>query len=444
MTHNQRIYTQLQDPSQLPFSAESSSAQGVRATSNPERGPSQPQRGPPRHFSEIRGQLPGQQDRLPLQKLTPSTEVLEHIYPGSTSRADFHSDPTAHNAMDSNNSGPPNAYVAIPSRGLPGPFSYRSLPPSTQPVLLPNRMGTLDRNLPKGKKNPRKKSSDDARILPSPGNSPHQALRGASHKRTFTPENMQISFHPRSFDTIPFAQEERSSSGAVQYSDNYRHPKLPPGHHSANVQEHFHRSPYDQQAPTHPAMEAHSHGYTVSNPFSPSASELQRSIHDPRLAVQSLPRPTNVQHQVITANQQLFEGNANLAPTQMPPHSSQPLYPHVFEGQLPGRRSDVQHQQDHNPNFERPALATMSSSGQTQPPVTSGPSMVDETPRRPVQDGCKIWIGGLPKELDKAAVMDLLRPCRGLLYISPPKISSTSKYRDASSYTFAKYVVPIS
>ena len=444
MTHNQHIYTQLLDPSCPPFPADLSSAQGMRASSNPELGQPQSQGGPLRHLPSIRCQIAAPQDRFPLQKLTPSTEVLEHVCPGSTSRGDFHSDPTAYNAMNTKNFGPPNASVAIPSRGLPGPFSYQSLPPSTQPAPLLNRLGTFDRKLPKGKKNPRKKSSDDARILSSPGNSPHLALRGASHKRTFTPENTQLSFHPRSTDTISSAQEERSFSGAVQFSDNYHYPRMPPYHHSTSVQEQSHCSSVHEQVPMHPAMEPHLHEHAGSNPFSPSATELHGSIYDPRTTVPGLTTPTNVQHQDTTANQQLFEGNADLAATQVPPHSTQPLYPHVFGRQLPGRQSDVQHQQEHSSNFERSALATMSNSSQAHRLVTLGQSIAKESPRRLVWGGCKIWIGGLPNGLDKAGVRDLLRPCRGLIDTSNPRISSPSKYRTSSSYVFAKYVIPIS
>ena len=443
-THNQRIYTQSPDPSRFPIPADSSSAQGMRATSNPECGQPQPQGGPLRHLPGTQCQLAAPQDRFPLQKLTPSTEILEHICPGSTSRGDFHSDPTAHNAMDTNDSGLLNALVAIPSRGLPGPFNYRSLPPSTQPITLLSRKGTFNRNLPKGKRNPRKKSSDDARILPSPGNNTHQAMRGPSHKRTITPEKMQISYHPRSFDTIPLVQDERSSSGAFRYSDNYHHPELHPGHHSANVQERVHCPNHHKQAPMHSVMEPYSHEYAVSNPCSPSATKSYRSIDDPHPTVPCLPEPTIVQSQVTTATQQLVEGNANLATPQVPPHSSQPLYPHVLGHQLSSPQSDVQHQQDHNAISERPALATMSNSGQAQPLVTSGQSIANETPRRSMQDGCTIWIGGLPNELDRTAVMNLLKPCRGLLNISNPKISSLSKHRATTSYTFAKYVIHIS
>ena len=444
MTHNQHIYTQFPDPSRPQFAADLSSAQGMRASSNPKRGQPQPQGGPLRHLPGIQCQLAAPQDRFPLQKLTPSTEILEHVCPGSTSRGDFHSDPTAYNAMNNNNSGPLNASVAIPPRGLPGPFNYRPLPPSTQPIPLLNRTGTFDWKLPKGKKNPRKNSSDDARILPSPGNSPHLALRSASHQRAFTPEDAQISFHPRSFDTMSSAQEERSSSGAVHISDDYHHPRMPPCHHSTSLQEHCHCSNYYKQIPMHPTTEPHSHEYAGSNPFSPSATKLHGSIYDPRTTELGLPMPTKVQHQDTTANQQLFEGNADLAATQVPPHSSQPLYPHVFGRQLPGHESDVQHQQDHSPNFERSALATMSNSSQAQRLGTLGQSIAKETPRRPVRDGCTIWIGGLPNGFDKVAVMDLLRPCRGLLDTSNPRISSPSRYRACRSYVFAKYVIPIS
>ena len=113
MVPNQHTFTQLEAPARPPFPVKSSSTQGMRASSNPEYGQPQSHRGPLRFLPGPPGQFSSPQDRFPLQRYTPSTEVLEYIHPGSTSRGDFHSDSTAHNALDTFSSGPLNDYVAI-------------------------------------------------------------------------------------------------------------------------------------------------------------------------------------------------------------------------------------------------------------------------------------------------------------------------------------------
>ena len=427
--HSQRSFTQSQAPARLPFPINVSAAQGMRASSNPEHGQPQPQGGLVRHLPGPPGQFPAPQVRLPLQRHTPSTEVLEHIHPGSTSRGDFHSDPTAHNAMDTYTCGPPNNYVATPSRGLPGPFSYRSLPPPTQPVPLMNRVGTFDGKLTKGKRNPKKKSSDDARMVSKQTFAPQNA-----------PQNTQMPFHPRSPDAMPQVQELHPSSGAVPYAGNYNHPNLPPGYQLGNGSEPFNHPSHHRQVPMQPAMRGHSH--VVSNPCSPTAHGLQGSPQDPRSIVPTFPLPTNTQHPGATAKGQLCEGNAAFTSTPVRPHISQPLDPHAFGHQLPDRRMDSRDRQDPVLDFQRAALAPMSNTGQPRFPGTPGLLRVNEVPSHSVREGCTIWIGGLPNEFDKAAVMALLIPCRGIVNVSEPRESSPSKYPINRSYAFAEYVLP--
>lgn len=440
--HNQRPFTQLPAPARPPFTINLSAAQSMRASSNPEYSQPQPQGGPLRHLPGPPGQYLAPQGRLPLKRLTPSTEVLEHVHPGSTSRGDFHSDPTAHNAMDSYNSESPNNYVAVPSRGFPGPFTYRRLPPPTQPVPLLSRVGTFGGNVPKGKKNPKKKSSDDARIMSNAGNGSRQVSNGTNPKRPFALQDVQLPFYSQSPDAIPLAQDLRPSLGAVPYSDNYHQPNLPPGHSSGNRQETFPYTPYHGQTPMLAAIEARSR--VVSNPYSPSAHELQGPTQDPRPTVLTLPIPTHVQHQEATSKGKVFEKNAGFVPTQMQPHISQPLDPHAFGHQLPDRRIDAKDRQDPNPELQRLALASMSNADQPPIPGAPGCSKANDTPRRPVQEGCTIWIGGLPNEFDKAAVMHLLRPCRALVDVSEPRVSLQSKDPMNRSYAFAEYVIPVS
>lgn len=420
--HNQRNFTQSQASAGPIFPVTLSPAQGMRASSNPESGQPHPQGGLPRHLPMPPGQFSAPQNRFPLPRLTPSTEVLEHIHPGSTSRGDFHSDPTAQDAMGISNSRPLNSFVAIPSRGLPGPFSYRPLTLPTQPVPLLNRMRTFDGNPPKGRRNPKKKASDDARMASSTGNGPRQASNTSHSKQTFTPQKIQMPFNPRS---PPSLQEVHPPSKAVLYPGNYHHLGLPRRHHSGNWQEPLHHQPYHGQAPRQQAMGDRSRERAMSNPFSPSALGLQAPTGDVRCEM-------------------LSEENSGLVSTQVRPYIAQPLDAHTFRHQLPDWRNDAQHRQDHVPDMQRPALAPVSNAGQPQLLGTPRRSMANEVSRRSAQEGCTIWIGAIPNHLDRATLIDLLRPCRGFIDVSGPRLSSPSKIRNALSYAFAEYVIPVS
>ena len=418
----QRNFIQSQASAQPQFPVALSSAQGIRASSNPERGQSHPQGGLPRHLPAPPGQFEAPQFHLPLQRLTPSTELLEHIHPGSTSRGNFHSDPVAPDAMNSYNSGPSNSFVAVPSRGLPGPFSY-----PTQAIPLLNRMGTFGGNPPKGKKNPKKKSSDDARMAAGAGNGSRQLSHNANPKQDYASNPVQMPFHPRSSSLF---QEVRPSSKAVRYSGNYHPPNLPPGHHSNNRPEWFHHLPYYRQAPVQTTIEGHSSERLGSNPYSPSTLNLQGPTQDPRHPVPNLPVSNNTQHQIQSAREELFEENISSNFT--------PVRPHSVDHQPPDSPFLAQREQDHVPDCQRAVLAPVSNASQPQYPNMSGHSGPSETPRRPLLDGCKIWIGGIPNEIDRDGVMDLLRPCRGLIDVSRPKVSSPARIsRKNNSYAFA-------
>ena len=391
---DQSNFIQSQAPAQPPFTVNLSSAQGIRASSNPQRGQPHPQGSLPRHLPAPPGQFPAPQLRLPLPRLTPSTELLEHIHPGSTSRGNFHSDPVPQDSMNSYNSGLPNSFVAVPSRGLPGPFSYRT----SQPIPLLNRMGTFGGNLPGGKKNPKKKSSDDARMTAGTGNGPRQTSQNTNPKQDYTSNYVQMPFNPRS---APW----------------------------------FHQSPHFRQASVQRRTEGYSSEHVMSNSFSPSTLSLQGPTQDPRHPVPNLPVPTNTQHQNASANAQLFEENVGSV--------SAPMRPHNVEDQLPDHPFHAQHEQDQVPDCQRAVLAPVSNVTQPQYPTTSGCSGANETPRPPVLDGCKIWIGGIPNEMSRDGVVDLLRPCRGLIHLNRPKVSSPSRNnRKNFSYAFARYVIP--
>ena len=413
-----------------------------RASSNPESSLSQLREGPFRRLPGSPGQISAPQSHLPLQRLTPSTEILEQIHPGSTSRGDYHSDPTAHNAMDNDAPAPLDNYIAIPSRGLPGPFTYRALPSTTQSVTLLNRVGTFDGNLPKGKRNPQKKSSDDARIVSNSGNGPLHASHGANNQRPFTLQNVPPPFYSQSPEATALAPEHLTSSAAVPISSNFLQINLPQSHSSGDRQETVGHPPHSGQMPMQPAMGGRS--CVSMNPYPQSALELQGSMQDPRPTMLSLPMPPKLQHQETTAKGHFCEEQSDSLSSQVRPHFPQPLDLHAFGHQLPDRRIEAEDRRTPDLENQRPALASMSNAGQSPTSGNSGRSLANETPRRSVPEGCTIWIGGIPQGFDKAAVMHLLGPCRGLVDISRPKAPSALRDPMKRSYVFAKYVIPVS
>ena len=412
----------------------------MRVTSNPEFSQPHAEGGPLRQLPGPLGQFPTPRGYSPLPRLTQSTEVLEHIHPGSTSRGDFHSDPTARNFTDTRNFGPLNDYVAIPSRGLPGPFNYRQLAPSIKPVPLVDRVRTFSGNLPKGKKNPKKKSSDDARMVFYTEHGPRHASNGVRPKPQFAPEKTQMSV-ARKLDAIPLIQESRPP-GAIAYPGDCQQSILPSSRQPSDAQEPFHHPLYHRQAPMQAAMEGHPR--IVSNPYPSTGKALQRPTQDPRPTVLPLPISTNEQQHGASAKGQMLEENAGSVSAQVPRHISQPLNPHIFGHQLPDRRTDAEDRQNLAPEYQRPALAPMPNAVEPGVPETPGRSRLNEVPRHPVQERCTIWIGGLPNDFDRAAVMVLLRPCQGLLGVSEPKVSSPTKNHINRLYAFAEYVISIS
>lgn len=198
---------------------------GIRVISDPERSQIRPQsqlfqrQGPVRQIPPTANSFLSQQARYPQQRLTPSTELLEHIHRGATNRGDFHSDPTA-SYID-----PPtmDSITAIHSRGLPGPFSYGSLPH----VPLADRLRSFNHSiLPRGKKNPAKKSSDDARKA-SFGGSYH---RHSSNHGTSTNFSVPISIGSPRNSASPYERRPPTMQSGPNLPSAVQ--MIHPGHHA--------------------------------------------------------------------------------------------------------------------------------------------------------------------------------------------------------------------
>ena len=316
------------------------------------------------------------------------------------------------------------------------------MPPTTQSVPLLDRVGMFDGNLPKGKRNPQKKSSDDARIVSNTENGPLHASHGANNQRPFTLQNVAPPFYSQSPEATPSGPEFNPHSATAPCSGDFLQANLPQSHISADRQRTVHRPPYSGQIPMQPAMGGRSR--VLTNPYAQPAHELQGPMQDPRPTMLTLSIPQNLQHQERTAKGHLFEEHSGSLSTQVRPHFPQPLEPLSLGHQLPDRRIEAEDRRTPDLESQRPAVASMSNAGQSPTSGISGRSVANDTLRRSVPEGCTIWIGGIPQGLDKAAVMHLLRPCRGLVYVSKPRASQTLRDTMKRSYVFAEYVIPAS
>ena len=352
--------------SQAPATASRVASNAPRATSNPERHlfysyPDHTRQIPPPDalFTSHTG-------RLPLPRLTGATELLEHIVPGATTRGDFHSDPLATLGRPY-----PDTIMAIPSRGFPGPYGYFA----GGPVPLDDRGRKFSGNVPRGKKNPIKRSSDDARkqydadsghrLLPNSGVS-HEYPASSSQSRSQNNTQLRLT-------------------GPVHISQVNDGPN--PGHQWQGREYKAHRYP--------PRMEA-----TGTRTHASAPHPQPETSGDASEGITSLP----------AANFRSIHGEIN-----------NPQYTRW----APNNRFDGQ----------RSVLANMSNCGQSQPqhsPVARQGAGQGGS----LEVGDRIWIGAIPPDFTKDMLMKLFKPCRGLRYISDPKSPSGRSAFVFATYVF--------
>ena len=210
----QRDFVDLQAPATAP----KVSLNAPRATSNPDRHPSQFGPDHTRQIPPTDVQFTGPTGQLPLPRFTGATELLEHIIPGATSRGDFHSDPLATLARPY-----PDTIMAVPSRGIPGPYGYVT----GRPVSLDDRLRNFSGIVPRGKKNPIKRSSDDARTQYDAATG-HRSLQNREAPRQY-PDLSQNNTQLHSTRPVNMSQVNNISYPAHHWQGNeYRAHRYPP------------------------------------------------------------------------------------------------------------------------------------------------------------------------------------------------------------------------
>lgn len=343
--------------SQAPATAPRVSVNAPRATSNPERHPSQLCPDHTRQIPPPDAQFTGPTGRIPLPRLTGATELLEHITPGATTRGDFHSDPLATLGRPY-----PDTIMAIPSHGIPGPYGYIT----GRPIPLDERQRKFGGNMPRAKKNPMKRLSDDARRQYD-ADAGHRSLpnRGAprQYPASFSPVWSQNNTQLRLTESVNMSQVNNVSYPGHHWQGNeYQARRYPP-----RIEEVGTRIP----APgPHPQSET-SGGANEGIEFRPAAD---------------------------------FRGTRGEA--------NNPRHTHW----APNHESDGQ----------RSVLANMSNTGQSQlqhtPVGRQGAGQGTF-----LEGGDRIWIGAIPLDFTKDMLTRLLEPCRGLRHITDPRSPPSGK-----------------
>lgn len=310
----------------------------------------------------------------------PERGQRDHLPQGNiTRRGDVHSDLVGRGmggmggAYNSGTAG----FMATPSPGSPRYSGYQ-----------------YQEYNPRGRKNPTKRMSDDARKGTDTSTSQHPSFsRGPSGpwQQVRSPESIRSPSGPAIQPYFPVPP----GGGPNWHPYDLRNitPGYPPGVEN-NAPPHFsHGNVHQTQA----GGQKYSQGRYTSNPF----------LYMPE-------RPIG---------QGSCAQNMSFAPGQAHVHNQLIVDPNAFGNRLPGYQSDFVGQYNPEQGVQRTALASISNAGQT---------WTQRTPERsrPGSDGRTIWVGGLPVDINHVEVVTLLEQCRGFVSTTGP-ITSKAKQSNA-------------
>lgn len=410
-------------PSSLP------ATQNVRATSNPERHQGHlPQYSvhaipPVRHSS--------QQGLWPQHHLSPSTGALGHAHTGSASRVD----PLAHPAPPTtgNYFSPTMGYsMHYPDRSFPVPSGYG--PQMRTPIA--DRHQSFSNYYPKGRKNPVKRSSDDARRSSFDVECRSRSLsrRRSSNLGAFelvqspkskipstrlpNDSSQHLSTSHTSTDMPVFgSQQQRNTPGSEKPA--MRNAAVPfPRNDERRYSTSLHATQYDRYA-------------TYPHPGQPGEMTPQRGLSN-RLI--DSPDHTALGQPVSATDTSglsiLSHATVSTGPS-IDPHLASPNISNVRAAfsNVRSTTSEVDTLQHPLPDRGQSRFQRTTQRPQTQ---ESPGKMMNHLPDP------KIWIGGIPPELSKETVKKMLEPCRGLLAITYPRMGVYGNLN--YTYVFARYV----
>ena len=395
-----------------------------RVISNPEQAKQHERQGEIRQVNPPIGRFNDVQHRVPQPRYGPSTELLETIHPGSTKRANWHSDP----ALNSDNlyrHEPPfrGSEVAIPSRGLPGPFNY-GYPP---PVSLEHRRRNIYSDYSKGRKNPSKRLSDDAR----------RAGLGSDIRRQ--PSNPGW---PNRVEAFPQVQSPHMYPSALpvphtaplsaNVASSYRYPSMSHKHSTygqlSNMQD-VGPSGYTNHT-IQPSGTASHDGQVsryVSNPFAEHSEQTttQDSLLLPPES-RALASPYQQQTQQIQDSMTGLMSHENSFPnaTGALPTSTQIMDLNASGDKIPQVQTPTKI--PGSVASKKQGLGTYPSSGaevlhkkQSNRSIKGGPSFQQQDKEPEI--GCIVWVGNIPIHMNRTTIHRMLSQCAGFLNVSEPR-----------------------
>ena len=334
--------------------------------------------------SFVRAMLPSQftnqQGRYAQQNLRPSTGALEQAYTGSFNQRNVRANPV-YVAAGTYPSSTTDCSMVVLSQDLPVLHTYKPQPRA--PVT--DRHRNYSDIKPRGKKNPVKRSSDDARKGSFDAGSRRQSFsrRRYSQVGTFpmvqSPQTMLPTLQIPVHQSVPLSQPYTSMSGPVLESQ-----------HQLNISEARH------------AIIQNTVPYTRDTAYAGHQLVGAKNEHPPSRYLVSVP-------------DQASEPTGQSSCLHVPGH------------QIANSQTSHSNVQSTDLNIKVSPPAVKGNQGQAQFPQNP---LNQETPRRDVEfiKGYRIWIGGLPTDSSKENVLQLLEPFRGLLDILGPRNSLKQTY----------------
>ncbi|KAK4696943.1 hypothetical protein P7C71_g1062, partial [Lecanoromycetidae sp. Uapishka_2] len=366
-------------------------------------------------LSEFQGGLP----RYPSNQNTPVFSAPEHLQRDPRSQSNMlrlgnFSDSPADRRMSSTGNAH-NAMIGglmnMPPPGHPVPFAFNNPYQMYHigPPPMTSRQATYDGNsIPRGKKNPTKRMSDDARR----GSNTSTSGRSSFSRRPSS--NRQQMRSPEIFHPFPGPQAQPlfpnpQASGPIWHS---------------NTQQQLRRV---ENLPPTPSLHASAQQPQVGVQY-----HAQGQVHDPYPIVPDTaigPGSSITNLHGSMPEPAVEDGAQNILPStgQATAQTETVVDPNSF-----GDRLSVSFSELAGPdNLELDPQKTTPG-----PSPNTGQGGAQCTPERsiPVTENCKIWIGGLPKGISQTEIEEVLRQCPGFVDISGPK----TKYNDPNvSFCFA-------
>lgn len=360
----------------------------------------------------------------------------EHFQTGSFNPITVPPDP-AHFAMSNYHSPRMSHNNTASSRGFPGSLGYGPQPRA----VLSHRHQNYNDNQPKGRKNPVKRSSDDARR----GSFEAGSRRQSSGRR----RSSQLG----TFDLVQSPQSMRSS--VQSFNDPSQPPFYPYAYQiepATDVQYQPPMTAYDlanmQNAVPYPPGNDRRQSST-SAPINPIASYARnRSATEPEHLIPQNSLPTTMTHSPDpvylgprlsgTGDQQTLTTRAPVASGQSPELAGQSRDSHVFEYQISNVQSSLSPTQPMAADIDTHPKPSVKNENQHQAQPAQR-SRHQESPKKdadPIKS-VSIWIGRIPREYSKSTVLEILEPCRGLLKIGEPRVSANHYFESPDAYVFA-------